>query len=137
MSAFIVSSDCINSIVTYLHKESDRFDWLTERTKINVAAKSDLPRMASALHQLNCEAIGQRYTSVVLRSDLKGQHFYFRPVERPAIAVYKAVSCLLYQCMEGDVPEQDLYQVLELISHRIAMNIVEALPEYDAAPWGD
>jgi hypothetical protein len=52
------------------------------------------------------------------------------------VTAYKAISCLLYQCAEGDVPECPLYQDLERLAARLAADIVRSLPEYEKAPWG-
>jgi hypothetical protein len=44
---------------------------------------------------------------------------------------------LLYQCSEGDVPEQSLFKALESIISSIANEIIQAMPDYEQAPWGD
>ena len=49
----------------------------------------------------------------------------------------KAMSCLLYQCCEGKVPNSPLYDALNRAAGELAQRIVQDLPEYDKAPWGD
>lgn len=53
------------------------------------------------------------------------------------IDCYKAISCLLYQCSEGNVPETSLFGELAKLRNDLAGIIVCGLPEYEAAPWGD
>ena len=54
------------------------------------------------------------------------------PVEQ-----FKAITCLLYQCSEGDVPNSPIYGELNRAAGELAQRIVQDLPEYDKASWGD
>jgi hypothetical protein len=54
------------------------------------------------------------------------------PVEQ-----FKAMCCLLYQCSEGKVPNTPLYGELNRAAGELAQRIVEDLPEYYKASWGD
>jgi hypothetical protein len=138
MSAFIVSSDCINSIVTYVHIHIGEFSWLMEGLRFNVSTEKGLEELASALYRMNCDAIEQRYGKKALQSDLSaGERFNFRIVRRQPVEVFKAVRCLLYQCSEGNVPERELFKTLEEIGGQIAQEIVRELPDFEKAAWGD
>ncbi len=48
----------------------------------------------------------------------------------------KAIQCYCYQCLEGDVPERALFKRVEETLNFLAREIVEAMPEYEAAEWG-
>jgi hypothetical protein len=50
---------------------------------------------------------------------------------------FKAIHCLLYQCHEGNVHESRLYAELNHSAGELAQRIVQDLPEYDKASWGD
>ena len=50
---------------------------------------------------------------------------------------FKAIHCLLYQCCEGNVPNSPLYDELNHAAGELAHRIVQDLPEYDKASWGD
>jgi hypothetical protein len=50
---------------------------------------------------------------------------------------FKAIHCLLYQCSEGKVPTSRLYDELNHAAGELAQRIVQDLPEYDKASWGD
>jgi hypothetical protein len=54
------------------------------------------------------------------------------PVEQ-----FKAIYCLLYQCSEGDVTKSPLYDELNHAAAELAQRIVQDLPDYDKASWGD
>jgi hypothetical protein len=109
-----------------------------ENLNLNLTQKEDARRFAEALYGLNCDAMTQRYGKAALQSDRKEQGpFVFQLVERSPVAVYKAACCLIYQCSEGDVPERDLFKVLNEIPGQIAIHVAQSHPEYESAPWGD
>lgn len=139
MSAFIVEPDCINCIVTFIHKQAGFFcRWLKLEHGYDLTNIEDVKRFANALYTLNCEAVDERYgKGTAAKDEAERPPFSFRFVHRDGVAVYKAVCCLGYQCAEGDIPNRPLYQALEPIAGRIASAIVKQLPAYDAAPWGD
>ena len=138
MSAFIVGPGCINSIVTYLNQNAWSFGWLQKELGYGVTLTEDLSRLASALYLLNRTAVAQRYgEGIAAKDESASPVFTFRPVRRDPVAVHKAASCLSYQCSEGEVPEQPLFKALESIIDQVANQIVNKLPAYAAAPWGD
>jgi len=51
------------------------------------------------------------------------------------VAIYKSISCLLYQCAEGDVPKWNLYKLMNEIMHDIGDQIISKMPEYKNAKW--
>ena len=54
------------------------------------------------------------------------------PVEQ-----FNAMCCVLYQCCEGKVPNSRLYAALNRSAGELAQSIVQDLPEYEKAAWGD
>ena len=110
----------------------------------------DTAKVAEKLYAMNRDALSQRYNDY---SDLCGTFEYHPEVpDRIRLArqakvtgknrftditcLYKTVQCYLYQCCEGSIPSQDLYQEMEKYLSRIGKYIVESLPEYDEADWG-
>lgn len=136
MSAFIVSEDCMTRCVLAL---AGRMPGLA-------STQEEYTKLGRTLYALNADAVAQRYQEP---PDLKlAQSYEFGktwqgprcvgPGMHPActpIEQYKALSCLIYQCSEGDVPEQSLYK--SLVQHRqdLAERIVHDLPAWDQAPW--
>jgi len=51
------------------------------------------------------------------------------------VSGYKALSCLIYQCSEGDIPETELFKELQRAQAYVGDAIIVQLPQYQAAPW--
>jgi len=93
--------------------------------------------MGIALYALNNQAVTDRY----------GEEHYFAPARDDSSYRYqdvpgypvqrlKSLRCLIYQCGEGKVPETPLFHEMEKRAGELAMEIVQKLPEWDAAEWG-
>lgn len=138
MSAYIVSDETINKVVSYLYCKKDSHFWPANEIKesYNLKTRQDFERLAQDMFNLNIEAVEQRYG--------KGQAKEFRPLNfqfrltanGTSIHVLKALRCWLYQCSEGDCPEVSfLYKMMNEFSHLLALDIVENMPAYENAPW--
>lgn len=146
MSAFVVEDQTINIVVSWMNEvcmagySHKYFYDLLPLTKLGY--KLDNPigpnRLAEDMFTLNCDSIEQRYG--------EGQAEEFRPLDfnykfaPSGVNIYhilKFLRCFLYQCCEGNIPQQNtLYNALETVSLKIAGTIVNHLPEYETAPWG-
>lgn len=87
----MVSEASINSIVTFLHFHNASFGWLARNYQFDVANPEGRRGLALALHQLNQDAVNQRYgdgTAGEMESNPTG--FRFRFVTRRDVAIYKA-----------------------------------------------
>jgi hypothetical protein len=84
---------------------------------------------------LNTRALCARYG----RGDhLRAPEFVFEKwADASPVEQFKAMSCLLYQCCEGDVPHSRLYDEPDRAAGELAQRLVQDLPEYDKASWGD
>ena len=51
------------------------------------------------------------------------------------IQQYKSLSCLIYQCSEGTVPDTALYQQMLRRKIDLGCQIIGHLEEYDRADW--
>lgn len=127
MSAFIVADKSINRILAYFAKESNSRDLGYDLSELDERAK-----LGRKLHAMNVAAVNDRYGE---RDDSISQ-FRYRELAAPTdVQAYKHLRCLLYQCMEGDVPERKLYKQMERASDTLASAIVHGLPEFDKAEW--
>ena len=130
MSAFVVGTDTMHSVVAALRPD--------------VADLDALNKIGRDLYAMNIKAVTQRYPDCapadmpgpIDQSDI-GEGYRFNPVVATPckVARYKAVSCLLYQCSEGDVPETALFKFLSERLDRLAHDIVASLPAYNRAGW--
>src|SRR5258708_27614180 len=82
------------------------------------------------LYGLNAEAVLQRYDRP---EDV--QEYRCAVVSPPLIQQLKSLSCLIYQCSEGNVPQTALYQSLVRRKIDLTNEIVCNSEEYDRADW--
>jgi len=140
MSAFMINTNVMAKVVTAILLNFDTFDGGSTARGPLLAAPTDAQKEAGTtigkkLFRLNRRALRARYG----RGDhLRVPEFVFerwadaRPVEQ-----FKALHCLLYQCCEGKSPNSRLYAELNHAAGELAQRIVQDLPDYDQAPWGD
>jgi hypothetical protein len=129
MSAFIVEQTTINRIVTTIGLECH---WTVFDDLAELGFGDDLQALGRAMLNLNVDAVNQRYNEHTNPLDLP---YRFRPEPVTDIQAFKSLECWLYQCTEGNVPQQKLYQVLKAFRHTLANRIVETLPAYEQADW--
>ena len=139
MSSFMVNSNVMNKVVTAILLNLDTFDGESTCRVALLAAPTDAQKEAGTkigrkLFLLNRKALRARYGC----STLGLPYFVFdkwadvSPVEQ-----FKAISCLLYQCCEGKVPNSPLYDELNRAAGQLAQAIIQESPEYEQASWGD
>lgn len=137
MSAYIVDDSTINRILAYLlHNEG----WVARKLVSDHSTDASLPGLGQAMRDLNVAAVSARYPDDAL-DELPGPcpllpYAFEEELPPTAIETYKALSCLLYQCSEGYVPETPLYKALEALQARVASEVISHLPAYDKAAWG-
>lgn len=123
MSAFVVQKSTIDAIVTYCFEPRYPAHGLFyAETKEELGQK---------IWDLNHRAVNQRYreSGDVPKYEHASKHLGL-------VALYKAVSCLIYQCSEGDCPESQTYQALGYLKSVIADRIISSSKEYEQAAWG-
>jgi len=140
MSAFMINTNAMAKVVTAVLLNLDAFDGeSTWRVKM-LAAPTDEQKDAGTkigrkLFLLNRRALRARYGC---GDHLRLPEFVFeRWADATPVQQFKAMSCLLYQCHEGNVHESRLYAELNHAAGELAQRIVQDLPEYDKASWGD
>lgn len=140
MSAYMVSSDTINRIVTYLSKEF-RDDSFTRR---NFLEKSGIDfsgdwknELVNKMYKLNTLGVYNRYDN--RHPDMftdEDNYKYEVKLYNNKYEVLKSLHCFLYQCNEGDNDKISLYNALKDIENHIAYDLVTSTKEYDMAQWG-
>jgi len=140
MSAFMVNTNVMAKVVTAILLNFDTFDGGSTARGALLAAPTDAQKEAGTkigkkLFILNRRALRARYG--------RGNHlcvpeFVFeRWADATPVEQFKAIHCLLYQCHEGKVHESRLYNELNHAAGELAQRIVQDLPEYHQASWGD
>ena len=91
--------------------------------------------IAGTLQVLNIRALQARYPSG-WQAMLPPEAQRYEPSQTPTpIQLYKSLRGYLYQCAEGDVPADPVYQAIQRIADIVAAWVVAHLPEYDDAEW--
>jgi hypothetical protein len=140
MSAFMVNTNVMAKVVTAILLNLDTFDGeSTCRVKM-LAAPTDEQKDAGSkigrkLFRMDRRALRARY---VCSGGYPLPQFVFeRWADATPVEQFKAIRCLLYQCAEGNVPNSLLYDALNHAAGELAQRIVQDLPDYDKASWGD
>src|SRR5215472_8338581 len=140
MSTFIVNTNVMAKVVTAILLNFDTFDGESTSRMALLAAPTDAQKEAGTkigrkLFVLNRRALCARYGC---GEHLRLPEFVFEQwADASPMEQFKAMSCLLYQCCEGKVPNSPLYDELNRAAGDLAQLIVQDLPEYDKASWGD
>lgn len=133
MSAFVVSTITMNRIVTFiLDSHLETFAGIKLGNGDVKGEQIAGALIGRALFGLNQDAVNYRYDE---RSE-QAPRYVFKRTPASKIQVHKSLSCLLYQCSEGDVPERSAFKELDVLHNDLAHDIVNDLPEYDQAEWG-
>ena len=139
MSAYVVDDETIVRIVTYFQTDGSNHPIMRGRVYCLlmdagyiISDEQEARRLAKDLFDMNVTAVCQRY------SDESPDNYAFDWVSVPipsAVQAVKSLDCYLYQCSEGNVPDQPLYKVVNQICGIICGGIVRASREYDKAEW--
>jgi hypothetical protein len=136
----MVNTNVMAKVVTAILLNLDTFDGESTCRAALLAAPADAQKEAGTkigkkLFLLNRRALRARYGC---GEPLRLPEFVFeRWADATPIAQFKAMHCLIYQCGEGKVPNSRLYDELNRAADELAQAIVQDLPEYQKASWGD
>jgi hypothetical protein len=147
MSTFMISDDTMRRVLMAVHITCPN---TTIANTFIPPTDSQIGRREAALTELGHKLFAMNAAAVDACYG-RGEHKEFREpwddfrfefetlrnnfTRKQACEYYKALCCLLYQCAEGAVDQSATYKQLEAIRDRLANDIVQDLPEYDAAPW--
>ena len=136
MSAFVVSDHVIHVATRALIAHECR--------------PADPTALGQALWRMNVDAVTQRYQLLTRDGGPDGRAAYLEDVAAyryaqiegltPA-AVCKQLDCLLYQCLEGNVPETNplfvrLEEAAQALAEPLGGDQRHDHPDYATAPWG-
>ena len=136
----MVNTNVMAKVVTAILLNLDTFDDEgTCRTAL-LAVPTDAQKEAGTiigrkLFVMNGNALRARYGD---GDHLRLPEFVFQNwTDAGPIEQFAAIRCLLYQCHEGKVRESQLYRALNHAAGEFVQRIVQDLPEYDRASWGN
>lgn len=126
MSAFIVSDETMEAVLFAVFKKSSV--WLTH----DLRTSKGMRELGQELVNLNYQAVNYRYNE-----EDEPHKFVYKSTGHKynKFQQLKSIQCLLYQCSEGNVPENNYYKELKRIEKSLISEIVHSLKEYDEAQW--
>jgi hypothetical protein len=116
MSAFIVSDETMHRVVQALDLIKHADDYLELGDKIKTLA-------GQRLFAMNNDALRERYGDRYPEDLTDPAHYQYQHVEATPGALYRAVACFTYQCMEGNVPSSELYKLVAKVEEQLAATI--------------
>ena len=150
MSSYVVDDETIDTILNFFSAcrdgcyignvptysiqwqiRHDLGDYIPE-----VLNSHDWTKLGQSLMGMNQAAYYARYgdSEGWAGRDVYQYHFDVCPT---LIQAYKAIKCFLYQCSEGNIPEEwQLFKGMDAILRTTAQTIVEHTDEYKKADWG-
>ena len=138
MSAFVLRDVTFNSLVAHFETRHIHGDGTPDAVRVLLVRPTrdeGVKALMLALWAMNVSSVKQRYPRA--REMWECDAPEYRSVPTPTnVQALKTLQCLLYQSCEGDVDKSDLYKALSAYVRDLALEIVQALPEYDQAPWG-
>lgn len=157
MSSFIVENKTINRIVNFcywthedilkhkIQRELKEAGINLHQVLSNEETDKILKCFGEALLKLNILAFYDRYKdsekiSKEIKQEMKEavkDYVYFDvpSKERTHLQVLKSIECFLYQCSEGNIPEEPLFITLHNIAECLKSYIINEIPEYNKAEW--
>ena len=156
MSAFVVDDDCMTRVVQAICSMGDYSPLVNLMDGTPTRQADSATKIGRRLFEMNIEAVTQRYPDCKadpsglpgpvddqgksIAHDLAAMFSCITPQGKldtaELIVALKSMECLAYQCMEGNVPETDLYKALNEAIGKVAIEIVHRMPAYQLAPWG-
>jgi hypothetical protein len=140
MSAFIVNTNVMAKVVTAILLNLDTFDGESTCRAALLAAPTNAQKevgtkIGRKLFLMNSKALRAQYGC---GDHLRLPEFMFENwADATPVEQFKAIVCLLYRCCEGKVLNSPLYEELNGAAGELAQRILQDLPEYEQASWGD
>ncbi len=135
MSSFLVEPKTIDIITDALREQRN-----AER-KWNPSA--NIPdeiseQIFGKLLDLNIQALTARYGEKEgeIYDEETSKCYRYAPGFFPTkLETIKRLDCFLYQCTEGDVPNDKLFKEVEKLRATLRGEYIQYLPEYEKLPW--
>ncbi len=137
MSAYIVEDTTINAVVSFIAMDR-KGDWLRSQILRETGCNLDTPEgkeaLGLAMFELNCNAVEQRYGTGEAKAFRDLNYAFILNINVNRFSAYKNLKCWLYQCSDGNVPDESLlYAAMDRVKGEMADIIVSALPQYESA----
>lgn len=119
MSAFLIENDTLSKIAYAIEPQNAE-------------------NLAQDLYNLNIIALKERYGDNA-EAEFEGKFEYlpvmFQPDKESQAQLLKSLSCFLYQCSEGKVPNEDLFKRVEKFERSMESHIASKYVDALGAEW--
>lgn len=152
MSAFLINQKTIanlaetlcsvlNNRQNYIYYDLSKLAPLLNDCKTYPHGDVNSTKLGQMLLNMNIEALNNRYPqNPWWKSDLTDDYNNFDNGENllktNKFQLLKSLHCYLYQCSEGNIPDNQLYIALREFDNQIQSDIISHLPDYENAVWG-
>lgn len=138
MSAFLVDKETIDRVITWVdyYTTSHEGDWFKEKMGEELGIyrwqEGWKDKLGQLMLDLNQQSLGIRYGDKA-----QSLNYTFYPRLCTPVQGLKSLQCWIYQCSEGEIPEQNkLYKFFDGFVVRYFMTrIIYGMKEYDQAQW--
>ena len=133
MSAFFVSIGTMNKVLDGIMNIRNRIYSSHGRFDVAQGRAADLDKLGQDLFMMNLRALNARYNDDVP----EGVEYTYpmRFMATPLEHSLRACECLMYQCSEGNVPDEPLFKNLKAFAEELRSAIIDRSAIYQAAPW--
>ena len=139
MSSFIVNDKTINRILSFLAMwnfgENVKLKQKLKNLSLFIETNKDLQEFGQDLKKLNYEAVKQRYEKLSKEEVERVDNFKFKDEKCDIYQAYQHLRCLTYQMAEGDIPETDLYKVMQEVELQLERSIALITIEKLSLEW--
>ena len=140
MSAYQVDTECLGKVLKAIRRSGAYGPRYKAINKLKTDYKNNPSKVFNQLLDLNRLSLAERYPddSHELHSDVNKDKavWYSKQLGNNDIALYKSLSCFLYQSCEGKAVKKSLYKTLSAIQDVFAHDLVREVPGYEDAKWG-
>jgi len=139
MSAYHVDTECFGKVLKAISKAGAYGPRHNEIQKLKDQYNKNPGKVLVNLINLNRLSLDERY------EDSKDMYVGVNQVKavwlskqlgHNDVALYKSLSCFLYQACEGKAVKKSLYKTLSAIQDVFAHDLVRQVPGYEDAKWG-
>lgn len=144
MSSFIIQDETINKLVNFfvtcayskeeykpqITNEINKFGY--DLTYDEEEKNGDANNLGQRMKVLNKKAYNHAYK---IKGDFGLFYWDENLNEYNIYQILKSLNCFLYQCLEGDIPEDNLYKTLSNIEKILTNHIINNLEDYKKAKW--
>lgn len=133
MSCYVLNGDNIGTLSVMYSGHLREHEYKRHTIANIIKAIPTRETLADSLYIMNVRAFSARYDDAT-EKEIPRPDFTFRG-QPNTCRLLKLLQSYLYQCAEGNIPEEPLYKAMQDYERDLMQDIIEKLPEYEEAIW--